>query len=91
MNVGEIAHLLDVRLVDRVIFPPCCLSSSPVWRWIGRFLPVNRGDMVKALEEHELKMVMLAEAGGAAQSGKWLVASEMVAGRLTRFGNTSVL
>ena len=56
-----------------------------------RFVLVNREDMAKALEEHKLKMVGLVEEEGSIEVGKWLMASEMITGKLTRLGSTSIL
>jgi hypothetical protein len=58
---------------------------------LGRFVLINREDMVKALEEHQLKMAGLVEEEGSAEIGKWLMAGEMITGRLARLGNTNIL
>ena len=58
---------------------------------IGRFVLINREDMVKALEEHKLKMAGLVEEGGSAELGKWLMAGEIVTGKLARLGGASIL
>ena len=57
----------------------------------GRFVLINREDMVKALEEHKLKMAGLVEEGGSAELGKWLMAGEIVTGKLARLGGASIL
>ena len=58
---------------------------------IGLFVLINREDMVKALEEHKLKMAGLVEEGGSAELGKWLMAGEIVTGKLARLGGASIL
>ena len=57
----------------------------------GCFVLINREDMVKALEEHKLKMAGLVEEGGSAELGKWLMAGEIVTGKLARLGGASIL
>ena len=47
--------------------------------------------MVKALEEHKLKMVGLVEEQGSVELGKWLMAGEIVTGKLGRLGGASIL
>lgn len=58
---------------------------------LDRVILINREEMVRAAEEHKLKMVGLLEEEGSAKIGKWLMAGEMVTGKLGRLGGTSIL
>lgn len=58
---------------------------------IGRFVLVNREDIVKVLEEHKLKQSGLLGEDGATEIGKWLTAREIVTGKLSRLGSASIL
>jgi hypothetical protein len=57
----------------------------------GRFVLINREDMVKALEEHKLQWAGIVNEEGSAELGKWLEAGEIVTGKLGRLGGASVL
>jgi hypothetical protein len=58
---------------------------------IGRFVLINREDMVKALEEHKLKWAGIVDEEGSAELGTWLKAGEIVTGKLGRLGSASIL
>ena len=51
---------------------------------LGRVMLINREEMIRAAEEQKLKMVGLLAEEGAARIGKWLMAGEMVTGKLGR-------
>ena len=58
---------------------------------LGRFLLVNRENIVQVMDELKLQQSGMVDEAQAVQMGKWLAANETVTGKLAQLGNLYVL
>ncbi|HOG16400.1 MAG TPA: CsgG/HfaB family protein [Syntrophales bacterium] len=58
---------------------------------LGKFLLVNRENIVQVMEELKLQQSGMIDEGQAVQMGKWLAANETVTGKLAVLGSLYVL
>ncbi|OPY93288.1 MAG: Curli production assembly/transport component CsgG [Syntrophaceae bacterium PtaU1.Bin231] len=58
---------------------------------LGKFLLVNRENIVQVMEELKLQQSGMVDEGQAVQMGKWLAANETVTGKLAVLGSLYVL
>lgn len=58
---------------------------------LGRFVLVDRGNMLKIMDEYKLQQSGLVDETQVVKMGKWLAANEAVTGNLAMIGESSII